>query len=65
MQNCHKSEKLEALLGKLVKLVLHDGSVYIGFLGKDMYSERYRISSKHNGPMCFYKTHVRKIEEAW
>ena len=65
MQNCHKSKKLEALLGKRVKLVLHDGSVYTGVLSKDQYSERYKIERNYEGPMCFYKTHVRKIAEAW
>ena len=65
MKNCHKSEKLEALLGKRVRLVLHDGSVYIGVLGKDVYSERYKLERNYKGPMCFYKTHIKKIEEMW
>ena len=65
MKNCHRSEKLEALLGKRVKVVLHDGSVYRGILGKDVYSERYKIERNHKGAMSFYKTHVKKIEEMW
>lgn len=64
MKNCHRSKELDALLGKRVKVVFKNGIVEIGVLGKDKYSERYRVETRTCG-VCFRKTFVRKIEEAW
>lgn len=63
-KNVHESEKLNALLGKRVKVELHDKSVHTGILGKSEYSGRYSLDRRemHTGFLCFYKTHVKKIE---
>ena len=65
MKNCHKSEKLDALLGKKVKIIMYDGAIHTGVLRKDTYSDRYRVERNGKGGLCFYKTHIRKVEEAW
>ena len=63
--NVHESEKLNNLLYKRVKLVLTDNTTHIGFLTLDDYSNRYKLDrdEMNKGPLCFYKSHVKKIEE--
>lgn len=61
--NSHNSEKLNALLGKKVKLVLFDGCEHIGILEKSEHMPGYKIVREYKGPIHFYKTHVKKIKE--
>ena len=63
--NVHNSEKLNNLLYKRVKLVLTDNTSHIGVLTLDDYSNRYKLDrdEMNKGPLCFYKSHVKKIEE--
>lgn len=64
--NVHESEKLNALLGKRVKIVLFDNTIHTGILGKSEYSDRYKLDRREmridRGDLCFYKTHIKKIE---
>ena len=64
MKNCHRSERLDALIGKRVKVVFKNGIVETGVLGEDKYSDRYRLATRTCG-VCFRKTYVRKVEEMW
>ncbi len=61
----HESEKLNSLLGKRVKITLYDDTIHTGILGKSEYSDRYALDRRemNKGKLCFYKTHVKKIEE--
>ena len=63
-KNVHDSEKLNALLGKRVKIVLFDNTIHTGILGKSEYSDRYKLDRRemNRGDLCFYKTHLKKIE---
>jgi small nuclear ribonucleoprotein (snRNP)-like protein len=63
--NIHESEKLNNLLYKRVKLVLNDNTVHVGVLTLDDYSNRYKLDREimNKGPLCFYRSHVKKIEE--
>ena len=65
-KNVHKSEKLNALLGKRVKIVLFNNTIHTGILGKSEYSDRYKLDRREmridRGDLCFYKTHIKKIE---
>lgn len=63
--NVHNSEKLNSLLNKRVKLLLTDGTLHIGVLSTDEYSNRYKLDREimNKGPLCFYKSHVKNIEE--
>ena len=64
-RNVHESEQLNALLGKHVKIVLFDNTIHTGILGKSEYSHRYNLDRRemNRGPLCFYKSHIKKIEE--
>lgn len=64
-KNVHESEKLNALLGKRVRIILFNDSIHTGILGKSEYSDRYKLDRREMmvGDLCFYKTHVKKIEE--
>ena len=61
--NIHESEKLNALLGKKVKIKMFDNREYIGILGRSEYSKRYKIDRPYKGALHFYKTHIKKISE--
>jgi small nuclear ribonucleoprotein (snRNP)-like protein len=65
-KNVHESEELNALLGKRVKVVLFDNTVHWGVLGKSEYSDRYKLDRTEMnidmGNLCFYKTHIKKVE---
>lgn len=63
-KNVHESEKLNALLGKRVKIILFDNTIHTGILGKSEYSGRYKLDRRemYKGALCFYKTHIKKIE---
>lgn len=63
-RNVHESEKLNALLGKRVRIVLHDNTIHTGILGKSEYSDRYKLDRQemNRGALTFYKTHIKKIE---
>lgn len=63
-RNVHESEKLNALLGKRVRIVLHDNTIHTGILGKSEYSGRYKLDRRemYKGDLCFYKTHIKKVE---
>lgn len=62
-KNTHESQKLNELLGKWVRVVMWDGSVETGLLGKSEYSARYKIDRPYKGSLHFYKSHIKKIEE--
>lgn len=59
--NSHESDKLNALLGKQVKITLFSGKNIIGVLGKSKYGGRYSVATSY-GEYTFYKTHVKKME---
>ena len=59
--NSHESDKLNALLGKQVKITLFSGGTVIGVLGKNKCDNRYLIATPY-GEYAFYKTHVKKVE---
>lgn len=59
--NSHESDKLNALLGKQVKITLFSGKTIIGILTKSKYGGRYSIATPY-GEYTFYKTHVKKME---
>lgn len=58
----HESEKLNALLGKTVKITFWDNRVKVGVLEKAKdFSGRYLIPV--DGGVCrFFKSHVKKVE---
>jgi len=62
-KNVHNSEKLNDLLGKKVTVILFDDSEHTGILEKSEYMKGYKIVRDHRGPLHFYKTHIKKIEE--
>lgn len=59
--NSHESDKLNALLGKQVKITLFNGRVLVGVLGKTKCGSRYSVATPC-GEYTFYKTHVKKSE---
>jgi len=61
--NVHESEKLNALIGKRVKIIFWDDKEECGVLGRSEYSKRYKIDRPRKGPLHFYKTHIKKISE--
>lgn len=61
--NVHESEKLNALIGKKVKIIFWDNKEEVGILGRSEYSKRYKIDRAYKGPLHFYKTHIKKISE--
>lgn len=61
--NSHESDKLNALLGKRVKITLFSGKTVIGVLGKNKNGGRYSVATPY-GEYTFYKTHVKKMEAA-
>lgn len=63
VSNIHESEKLNALIGKKVKIILFDNREEIGILGRSEYSKRYKLDRPYKGPLHFYKTHIKKISE--
>lgn len=63
VSNIHESEKLNALLGKKVKIIMFDNREYCGILGRSEYSKRYKIDRPYKGALHFYKTHIKKITE--
>lgn len=63
-KNIHESEKLNGLIGKKVKIIMWDGRVEIGILGRSEYSKRYKLDRPYKGSLHFYKTHIKKIEVA-
>lgn len=62
--NSRESAKLNAVLGKRVKITLFNGRVIIGVLEKNLFNTRPYSVLTENGHYSFYKTHVKKIEEA-
>ena len=55
--NTHESEKLNALLGKKVKVILFNDTTITGILTRaERKSDRYQIAD-----YSFHKTHVKKI----
>lgn len=57
--DCHKSSRLEKLMGKKVKIVFFDDTTRIGILGRDEYRPgRYMVDN-----MSFYKTHVKEVHQ--
>ena len=62
-KNIHESEKLNALLGKKVKIIMYDNREELGVLGRSEYSKRYKIDRPYKGALHFYKTHIKKITE--
>jgi hypothetical protein len=58
----HESQKLNALLGKKVKIVMFDDDVYTGILERD---KDHKGSYFVNGlqPISFRKSHIKKIED--
>ncbi len=62
--NSRESAKLNAVLGKRVKITLFNGQVIIGVLEKNLFNTRPYSVLTENGYYLFYKTHVKKIEEA-
>ena len=58
----HESEKLNALLGKTVKITFWDYSTISGVLGKPKdFCGRYEIPVS-GGVYRFYKSHIKKVE---
>lgn len=62
--NTHESEKLNALLGKKVKIIMFDNREEVGVLGRSEYKRGYKIDRPFKGALHFYKTHIKKISEA-
>ena len=54
---CHQDEKLNALIGKRVKITFFDGTVENGILLRK-FPYPYQINY-----LAFFKSHVKKIEE--
>ena len=58
MKYTHESEKLNALLGKSVKVTMWDGEEVAGKLSRSEYRDgRYEVDN-----YSFRKTHVKKME---
>lgn len=60
MNKSHESEKLNALLGKRVKVVFFDDSTQTGVLERGKYHCPYLINN-----IEFYKSHIKKITEVF
>lgn len=68
MKDIHRSEKLDAFIGRSVRVYFTDGSRHEGILG---FSEKLDINhgyrageyylNKPQGAVIFRKTHVKKI----
>lgn len=57
----HESNKLNALLGKKVRITFFDGDIAEGTLQRDMYRiNHYHVEGKDS--ITFRKSHVKKIE---
>lgn len=55
---CHKSSRLEPLMGKRVKITFFDRTEKTGILERDNWHPgRYMVDN-----MSFYKSHVTKVE---
>ena len=63
MTKIHESERLNGLIGKRVRITFWDGDVDEGILGRSEYSQRYALKREFKGDVCFYKSHVKKVEE--
>ncbi len=63
MTKTHEDERLNALIGKRVRITFWDGDVGRGVLGRSEYSQRYVLRRGLEGNVCFYKSHVKKVEE--
>lgn len=58
----HESQKLNALLGKKVKVVMFDNEAYIGILERDKYHKGcYFLEGERL--ISFRKSHIKKIED--
>lgn len=63
MTKTHESEILNGLIGKRVRITFWDDDVDEGILGRSEYSQRYSLKRAFKGDVCFYKSHVKKVEE--
>ena len=61
--NTHESEKLNALLGKKVKIKMYDNSEEEGVLGRSEYNKGYKLVRPFKGNLHFLKSHIKKISE--
>lgn len=65
-KDCHKSKKLDALLGKHVRIEFFDGDINTGKLKvSPRRTGHYAIERAGKGDLEFRKTHVKRIEEVF
>jgi len=63
-KDCHKSEKLDALLGKDVRIEFFDGDIDTGKLKvSPRRTGHYAIERAGKGDLEFRKSHVKRITE--
>lgn len=62
MTKVHEDKRMNALLGKRVRILFFDGDTEEGILERSEYSRRYALKRALKGTLCFYKSHVKKIE---
>lgn len=59
----HEDERLNSLIGKRVRITFFDGDIEEGILARSEYSQRYALKREFKGDICFYKSHVKKVEK--
>ena len=63
-KDCHKSKKLDALLGKNVRIEFFDGDIDTGKLKvSPRRTGHYAIGRAGKGDLEFRKTHVKRVAE--
>lgn len=65
MKKTHEDERLNALLGKRVRIKWWDGKADVGVLRRTETRKRYLLECGHpilTHTVVFYKSHVKKVE---
>ena len=62
MTKTHEDERLNALIGKRVRITFWDGDVLTGTLGRSEYHQGYALKLLLTSNLHFYKSHVKKVE---
>lgn len=61
--NCHRSARLDALIGKNVEITFNDGKTERGMLTYPFLGDGYLLKCSGNMDVKFMKSHVKSIRE--
>lgn len=61
--DCHRSARLDALIGKNVEITFNDGKTERGMLAYPFLGDGYFLKSFGNMDVRFKKSHVKSIKE--